>query len=427
MYKISLTALALFLGLCHAFGQKSVQPAQDTATYSMRALRVEEVNLVSGYYQQTGQHAAVTGGIGSEALIDFANNIDLKFSGVARNGNKHYLSLDMGIDHYTSASSDKIDPRARQQGRGGGNTQQVIDSALLVSEVVRTSASYEDQRYYPSFVYIIENPRQHWKLGVGASYSMEWDYVSRGISASFNKGTADGNREWGIRAGAFFDTWSLILPVELRTNIVSGDDDDDATERRPRNTFETSFSLMQVINRRLQLMLLADIAYQKGYLSTSFNRVFFEDGSLRNENLPDGRLKTPVGIRANYFVGDRVVARGFYRFYRDNWGMQAHTLSLETSVKLNSGISLSPHYRFHTQQAVRYFAPYKQHAVSETHYSSDYDLSGFQSHFAGLGLRYTPAKRTMLPFFNALELRGGFFRRSDGLQAWIVSAHLKLK
>lgn len=425
MRKVSLTFILLFVGLCSIFAQKN-KPQKDTTAYQPRQLQIDEVNLVSGYYQQTGNHAAVTGGIGSESLTDFANNIDVKFSGISQKGYKHTLNLDMGIDHYTSASSDKIDPRNRKK----GGSQEVIDSALLVNPATRTSASYEDQRFYPSLKWSTENQKKHWTLGVGASYSTEWDYESRGISASFNKSTPNGNREWGIRAGAFFDSWSIILPVELRPNTGGGggdDDDDDNEISSPRNTYEAAFSLLQVINRRLQVSLMADMAYQKGYLATSFNRVFFADGSLQGEKLPGSRLKTPVGIRASYFAGDRVILRGYYRYYRDNWGMQAHTTSLEVPIKLNSALSVSPHYRFHTQQSVDYFAPYRQHQITESYFSSDYDLSGFHSQFWGMGLRYAPQKRTIVPFFSMLEVRGGMFRRSDGLSSWILSLHLRFK
>lgn len=431
MRKISFTVFALFVGILGVMAQKRTPPKKDTTTYEARQLSFAEANLVSGYYKQTGNHAAVTGGIGSEALTDFANNIQLKFSGVARNGNKHSISLDMGIDHYTSASSDKIDPRSRQ--RGGGGNQTIIDSALLVAPATRTSASYSDERYYPSANWSIKNPKKHWTLGIGASYSTEWDYTSRGVSASFTKSNANKNREWGIRTAAFFDTWSLILPVELRTNMVGpggghdDDDDDDDAMGSPRNTFEASLSLLQVINRRLQLILMADLAYQDGYLATSFNRVFFEDASMLNENLPGSRLKTPLGIRANYFAGDRLILRSYYRFYRDDWGMKAHTASLETAFKVNSNLSINPNYRFHAQTGIKYFAPYKQHTSTETYFSSDYDLSGFNSQFWGAGLRYAPSQRSMIPFFNAVELRAGHFRRSDGLKAWILSAHLRFK
>ena len=54
------------------------------AESGFRTLKLDEVNFVSAYYNQDGNHSAVTGGIGTEKLIDFANSIDLKLSFTAR-------------------------------------------------------------------------------------------------------------------------------------------------------------------------------------------------------------------------------------------------------------------------------------------------------------------------------------------------------
>jgi Protein of unknown function (DUF3570) len=442
MRKISLMALAFIIGVSAAFAQeKPATPAsfslQNTikgkpkthqtgtdSLYLYKPISFEEANITSGYYRQSGNHAAVTGGLGSEKLTDFANNLDFKFSGVTKKGIKHTLGLDIGIDYYTSASSDKIDPR--NQGKGGGGNQ-TIDSALLYSAATRTSASYADQRFYPSVSWAVNNPKKKTTFSLGASFSTEWDYQSRGLSASFGKGSKNGMRELNIRGAAYLDAWSMILPAELRVNTGGDDDDDDNYIKNPRNTFETSLSFMQVVNRRLHLMLTADLAYQQGYLATSFNRVFFADGSLKAENLPGSKMKTPIGIRANYFAGDKVIIRSFYRFYRDDWGMQAHTASIELPFKTKNNISITPSYRYHMQQGIDYFAGYRQHAATDTYFTSDYDLSGFHSHFMGLGMRYSPSKRTLIPMFNQLEVRTGYYLRSDGLNSWILSLHMRFK
>src|SRR4051812_30606727 len=106
MRKLSLSALAFFFQIFSVFAQT------DTASsaYKSRKLKIDEVNFVSGYYTQDGNNSAVTGGIGTEQLTDFANTIELKLIKTDRKDRTHHWSLEMGIDNYTSASSDKIDP-----------------------------------------------------------------------------------------------------------------------------------------------------------------------------------------------------------------------------------------------------------------------------------------------------------------------------
>ena len=141
----------------------------------------------------------------------------------------------------------------------------------------------------------------------------------------------------------FFDTWSVILPPELRPNNYGSGahGDTDPIEYRPRNSYNMAFSLSQVINKRLQVLFTVEPAYQEGLLSTPFHRVYFTDGTEKVEHLPGTRLKLPVGMRWSYFLGDRTIIRAFYRYYVDDWGMKANTINLESTVKLSPYVSIS--------------------------------------------------------------------------------------
>ena len=64
--------------LTGAYGQ--TKPSNESSVYEKRKLKLEEVNLVSSYYLQDGNNSAVTGGVGTEKLWDFANSIDVKLT-----------------------------------------------------------------------------------------------------------------------------------------------------------------------------------------------------------------------------------------------------------------------------------------------------------------------------------------------------------
>ncbi len=400
MLKISLTVAALYINILVAFSQPSKQVDSlsypgDSSLYKERKLKVEEVNFVSGYYLQDGNHSAVTGGIGTEKLTDFANTIDLKLSRYNKLGNKQTLSFELGVDTYTSASSDNIAP------------------AL-------SGPSRKDTRIYPSLSYKTENKNKGLTLGVGASYSHEYDYESRGVNLSFIKSSKDNNREIGINLFAYLDTWTIIYPEELRS---PGD-----LHAAPRNSYQASVTLSQVINKRMQIALLFDPAYQQGQLTTLYQRVYFNDNSLRFEKLPDTRLKFPVAIRANYFLGDRIIIRAYYRFYWDSWGNTAHTTNIELPVKVTPFLSLKPFYRFSIQSGIDYFAAYKEHNKTDAFYTSDYDLAPFSSHFIGLGIRLAPPNGVLgIKHWNSLELRYGHYIKSTDLVANSLTVALKFK
>jgi len=393
MLRISLAALSIYCSTLVGFAQSQ----RDTSLYKNRTLKVEEVNFVSSYYKQDGNNSAVTGGIGTERLTDFATTLDVKLSRYDERRRKHTLTAEIGIDVYSSASSDKIDPGTI------------------------SSASSGDRRIYPSFTYAVTNEAKRSTVSVNGSLSTEFDYFSKGVNLGWSKLSKDRNREFSAKAQAFLDTWKVILPIELRSSTnLSG--------TKPRNSYSASFTLSQVVNSRLQVLLLADVAYQEGQLATLYHRTYFSDGTHRVEHLPDRRFKLPLGIRLNYFAGDNVILRTYYRFYKDDWGMQAHTAELEIPIKITPFFSVSPFYRYYRQDGVRYFAGYQQHQAVEAFYTSDYDLSTLSSQMGGLGIRLAPPGGMFhIPKFNALELRYGHYKRSTGLKSDIVTLLLKFK
>jgi hypothetical protein len=402
MRKIPLTIIGCYLSLLAAFAQPartdSTAPAADS-TYVSRKLKPEEVNFVSSYYMQDGNHSAVTGGIGTEHLTDFANTIDLKMSKTDHDGKLHTLLIEAGIDSYTSASSDRIDP------------------------TTISSASSSDTRYYPSASYTIKNT--HNLTSGGSLYiSKEYDYTSLGTGAILSKATKDNNRELGVKLLAYFDTWRIILPIELRGSEASL----GIPGNTHRNSYTASFSYSQVVNERLQVAALLDIGYQQGLLSTLYQRIYFKDNSLGVEHLPNTRLRIPVGFRAHYFLGDRFIIRAFYRYYTDDWGLNAHTASLEVPVKITPTISLSPFYRYYTQTAIKYFAPYRQHSPTERFYSSDYDMSKFDSHMTGLNVRLVAAGGILgIKRWNTLDVRYSHYYRTTDLQSDVITLAAKFK
>lgn len=398
--------ITLAIGIVASLLNGAFAQTKKDSNYESRKLKLDEINFVTSYYQQDGNNSAITGGVGTEYLWDIANSLDVRFSKKDEMGKVHSLALDLNIDHYSSASSDQIDP-------------------LTVS-----SASKTDTHFYPSISYSVKDDITRTTKGLSLNYSTEWDYKSYGVNFNFAKASADNNREFSVKANAFFDKWMAILPPELRpANYPSGAEHDQAgISYKSRNSYSVAFSLSQVINKRLQVMATIEPSYQEGLLSTPFHRVYFTNGNHTVEKLPGTRFKLPIGFRASYFLGDKVIIKGFYRYYTDNWGMKAHTVNLEVPYKITSFFSVSPFYRFNTQTAVKYFAPYQQHVATESYYTCDYDISNFNSNFMGSGIRIAPPNGVLgMKYIQSLELRYGHYTRSNGMVSNIITMALKIK
>ncbi len=449
MLKISLSGLAVLFGLLSGYSQHYKLPVKDTSDYKERQLKFEEINIVTSFYSQDGNHSAVTGGLGTERLNDNSNTFELKLFNTSRSGIKHHYTLGLGFDHYTSASSDKIDTAVTWSGFNGGTTTSggvttvpgrghrsgasslgTTTTVSIYNPQIVTSASFKDNRFYPSLAYSFENPNNGLSAGLGINYSTEYDYQSRGAIFNIAKASKDKNTEIGLSANAFFDTWLVIYPAELRPAgyPYGGHRDKALLTRSPRNSYSAGLTWSQVVNKKFQFSFMIEPSYQEGLLGTKYQRVYFEDGTARPENMPSRRTKLPMSFRGSLFISDWLVLRPNYRFYTDSWHLTAHTVNMEASVKANAFLSFIPFYRYHTQNGVPYFAPYKAHSVEETYFTSDYDLSKLSSQQYGLGIRVVPLHGVMgIPGFNSLEVRYANYVRSDALKASMLTAVLTFK
>ena len=393
MQKLFFTGLALF-GLFRVIAQGP----DTTSPYKLKTIKIEEINLVSSLYHQEGNNSSVTGGIGTEKLTDVANSIDIKLLFQNNPLKIHTLDLEVGLDHYSSASSDKIDLNAN------------------------SSASSSDNRFYPSLNYTLENKAKRQTLGAGLSSSTEFDYLSFGGNINYSKKTKDNSGEFSAKVQVFADQVTLIKPIELRPYGERG------YGTASRNTYAATLSYAQIINKNWQILLIADIVKQQGYLSLPFHRVYFDDHSVHQENLPDSRFKLPVAIRSSYFLGDNIIIKAYYRYYADNWKLSSHTFNIEVPVKLSPFFSLSPFYRFYKQNGAQYFNGFEGHTASDLFYTSNYDLSDFTSYFAGIGCKFTPLNGVFgIKHFNTLEIRYGHYGKSTGMASNILSLNIKYK
>lgn len=377
--------LGLITAACTSFGQVNKK------NYTKKELSHTDVEMVFSYYNQNNDHSAVTGGIGTEDLQVYVTHLSLDNI----KDSVRTVHFDMGFDVISSASTDNID-------------------------FVLSSASKVDTRVYSSLGYnrLLQDKKTTW--GVNTSFSIESDYLSWGQLLSVSHINESQTRELSASVQMYFDdlrwgryqfdgTRELVYPVELRSTAWF--------DHYRRNSYNLMLGLFQTINQRMSLGIYPGLTYQSGLLSTPFHRIYFNNNTKRVENLPNSRLKIPIGIQLNSFLGSRWIVRTYYRYYWDDFGISAHTISLESPVKISRIITLTPFVRLYKQSGTDYFKPYAQHNPLQEFYTSDYDLSKFTSSATGLGFRFAPYAHKGRNTFKALELRFSHYERSDGMIA----------
>lgn len=385
-------------------------PKQDSAHFNPRKLRLDEIDFVTSYYSQTGNHSAVTGGIGTESVTDIANGLDLNFVWNDNHQNKNSLAVGLGFDYHTAASQAYINKTGASSPTG--------------------------TRLYPSLDWTVESAKTGNTFGIGTYYSTEYNYNSLGADLHFSVKTDHKNGEFSAKLQGYFDNVTLIYPSEFvpasttistgRTNGDNGHRDNFGTS--PRKTYSAAFGYSQIINARFQVAILADVVGQNGFLSLPFHRVYFSNGKDTIERLPSSRFKLPIGFRANYFLGDNLILRGYYRYYADNWGIRANTANLEVAYKVSPFFSISPFYRYYQQSAARYFAPYELARPTQNFFTSNYEYAKFTSQFFGVGFRVAPPAGVFgWQGLHELEIRYGHYAQNTDLMSNVISLSLGFK
>lgn len=380
------------------------------STYKKRVLENTEISFLFSLYTQDGENAATNGGIGSEQLIDatptFVVSVPINDDDV--------LTIDAGISAYTSASSSNINP---------------FDSDKADAFQASSGASSADVWGNFTGIYSHSSDDRNKIWSGKLSVSAEYDYFSVGFGGGRAWLFNEKNTEFSIHGNVYLDTWNTVYPIELRSGKSKSKVEDDGTinieddednfninnysitgdtnylpifspfKSKGRNSYSASLGFSQILSRSIQLSLVYDIVMQQGLLSTPFHRIHFQDYGNSYiegyhladaiETLPDSRVKMAGGMRLNIYLNRIFVLRNQYRYYQDNWGIKSHTLIFELPIKLADKITLIPSYRYYNQTAADYFAPYNKHLSTEKFYTSDYDLSKFNSNQFGLGISYT--------------------------------------
>lgn len=473
MKKITLIAVLLFTYIGYS------QASQETTKiYKKRVLETAEVDIISSLYTQDGDNAAVTGGIGTEKLTDLATSITISIP----LNDDDVFTLDGTVSAYSSASSSNTNPFGGDDDDDEGNYS--ANAISFGSPWIESSgASKSDVWVNGDIGYSHSSDDRNSVAGANISFAKEYDYASFGLGGSFAKLFNEKNTEISAKATIYIDSWQPIYPVELKTYIEKNQnlnagffnginiynqngiaiDKNGATvwsplkssliDTKSRNTYSLSLGFSQILSKRAQFSVFLDLVQQNGWLANPMQRVYFTDRanyyignptSIPNytssnnkdvfqladdiERMPQTRFKVPVGLRFNYYINELVTVRTYYRYYYDDWGVTSHTASIELPVKISDKFTLYPTYRYYIQTAADYFAPYEQLFSTDEFYTSDYDLSKFDSNQFGFGISYTDifTKGKIWKFgLKNVDLKYSSYKRNTGLTAGIISAGVK--
>jgi len=172
-------------------------------------------------------------------------------------------------------------------------------------------------------------------ISARAAYSTEDDYKSVAGGLTLRHATPSQNTTFTLGAGYSSDK---ISPA------------DGPVFTRTKTTVDGIVGITQVLSKNDTAQVNLYYAQQRGYLTDPYKALFGVD------QRPDKRDQMAALIRWNhYFEGLKASLRTSYRFYHDDWEINAHTGTIEWAQELPYGFTLTPSVRYTSQSAAFFY------------------------------------------------------------------------
>jgi hypothetical protein len=214
-------------------------------------------------------------------------------------------------------------------------------------------------------------------LAGGYSFSRENDYLSHTVGGSLS-------REFDAKN----TTLSLGYGISINTVGRSGDEN-FARDMRAQHL---SATWTQLVSPRLVTQVVYELGYSSGYQASPYRfvPVRMDVNSAPQfwvpETDPDTRLRHSLVLGANRAVGEASSLQADYRFYIDDWGINAHTVGARYFVHLTKNLELRFRERFYIQTGASFYQ--KVYTTAMTYMAYDRELSALWSNTVGAKLMY---------------------------------------
>jgi opacity protein-like surface antigen len=253
-----------------------------------------------------------------------------------------------------------------------------VDSISGASiDVVTTASPYEEER--TEYSGTIDYLRGSTLLNLSFTNSDENDYKGRTLSL-------------GVSQEMFGAMTTVSLGYVRGSDEVGRSNDPDFAEDLDRRSWRLGVS--QVLTRNLIAEFAFEAISDDGFLSNPYRQVRYLDPtsgrgfSFEPERYPSTRTSTAAGVRARYHLPYRAAVSAEYRYYDDDWGIDAHTVQVGYTHGAVPRWLFDVHYRYYTQGSADFWSDLFPFQNAQNFLARDKELSDFRSHTVRLGVTY---------------------------------------
>ncbi len=263
-----------------------------------------------------------------------------------------------------------------------------VDSISSASiDVVTTGASpYEEERkeYSVGMDYLHDDTI----MSIAFTDSNENDYKAQSLNIGISQDILGGMTTVTMSYGRGSD--------DIFRNGPDGQPDGIFHEEADRRNYR--LSVTQVITRNWLVGLYYEAITDEGWLNNPYRQTRFLDPnsatgySFQPEVYPGTRSSNAIAFNMRYHLPYRAAVHGGYRFFTDDWGIDAHNFDIGYTHPLQDAWILDVSYRFYTQGKADFFSDLFPYQDSQNFLARDKELSTFVSHSLRFGASYNLLK-----------------------------------
>lgn len=313
-------------------------------------------------------------------------------------GNERTLGLKLTLDALTGASPNGAVPQHTAQTFTSPSGEATYTTAAGATPL---DPSFRDSRV--ALAASLEQPfGENQRLSLVANVSNEYDFQSLGLSAALARDFNDKNTTATVGL-AFEGNRSKPVggtPVGLRPAFGA------LSERKPdetRNVVDLLVGVTQVVSRQWLMQFNLGVGRGTGIHTDPYKLLSVVDGTTGlvtgdryvSEERPRSRTRWSLYWQNKLHLSRDIVDLS-YRYYRDDWGIAAHTLDARYRFELANvatGLHVEPRWRHHRQGAADFWRGWlveggewssATHRASVTAASADPRLGAFDADTLGV-------------------------------------------
>lgn len=154
-----------------------------------------------------------------------------------------------------------------------------------------------------------------------------------------------------------------------------------------------SLSLSQILTRNTIASFNYELLTDQGYLANPYRKIRYlspgqgEGYTLADQVYPNTRTSNAASLTLKHYLPWRAAVSGEYRFFRDTWGIVAHTFEVDYTHPWHN-FTFDGSLRYYRQNAADFYSDLFPRADYQNFMARDRELAAFHTITLGIGGAY---------------------------------------